>query len=63
MSKATLQSLHETVVSKFISLYKAIYKVGDKTKEYDFVSRNLHMSANPDLLNQPYKSNAVTIFV
>lgn len=63
MPKASLQSLHETVVSKFISLYKAIYKVGDKTKEYDFVSRNLHMSANPDLLNQPYKSNAVTIFV
>ena len=39
MPKASLQSLHETVVSKFISLYKAIYKVGDKTKEYDLITK------------------------
>lgn len=65
MTKPTLTSLQETVVSKFISLYKATFKIGDNIKEYDFASRNTTLS-NTGLTTKTIgkkNANAVTIFV
>lgn len=65
MTKPTLTSLQETIVSKFISLYKATFKIGDNIKEYDFASRNTTLS-NTGLTTKTIgktNANAVTIFV
>lgn len=65
MTKPIVTSLQETVVSKFISLYKATFKVGDSIKEYDFASRNTTLS-NTGLTTRTIgktNTNAVTIFV
>ncbi len=63
MPRPILKKLSEQTISKFISLYHSTSTIGDTTKEYDFVSRNTQMSADPKQLEKPYKANAVTIFV
>ena len=65
MTKPTLTSLQETVISKFISLYNATFEIGNKIKEYNFVSRNTTLS-NTGLTTKTIgktNANAVTIFV
>lgn len=55
-----LKSFVEKPVSKFISLYHAAFQIDDTVKEYDYVSRNVGLK---EINQQPYQSNAVTIFV
>lgn len=59
--KPILQSIRATPVSKFISLYHAIFSVNNHEKEYDFVSRNLNITETN--FSKPYTANAVTLFV
>ena len=63
MSKPELLKLTEKYISPYLSLYhsKSIYN--GTIKQYDFVSRQGFMSKNPKQLSQPYKSDAVSIFV
>ena len=55
-----LNSFIEKPVSKFISLYHAVFQIGETVKEYDYVSRNVGLK---EINQKPYQSNAVTIFV
>lgn len=55
-----LKSFVEKPVSKFISLYHAVFQIGETVKEYDYVSRNVGLK---EINQKPYQSNAVTIFV
>ena len=55
-----LNSFIEKPVSKFISLYHAVFQIGETVKEYDYVSRNVGLK---EIHQKPYQSNAVTIFV
>ena len=55
-----LKSFIEKPVSKFISLYHAVFQIGETVKEYDYVSRNVGLT---EINQKPYQSNAVTIFV
>lgn len=55
-----LKSFLEKPVSKFISLYHAVFQIGETVKEYDYVSRNVGLK---EINQKPYQSNAVTIFV
>lgn len=55
-----LKSFVEKPVSKFISLYHAVFQIGGTVKEYDYVSRNVGLR---EINQKPYQSNAVTIFV
>ena len=55
-----LKSFVEKPVSKFISLYHAVFQIGDVVKKYDYVSRNVGLK---EINQKPYQSNAVTIFV
>lgn len=61
MSQVKLTKIIEKPVSKFISLYHTVSQIGDKTKEYDFVSRNIGL--NPENMKHHTKANAVTLFV
>lgn len=51
-----LKSFVEKPVSKFISLYHAVFQIGDIVKKYDYVSRNVGLK---EINQQPYQSNAV----
>lgn len=55
-----LNSFIEKPVSKFISLYHAVFQIGETVKTYDYVSRNVGLK---EINQKPYQSNAVTIFV
>ena len=63
MSKPKLLKLTENYISPYLSHYHSESKYNGRIKEYDFVSRNSFMSAKPEKLSQPYKSDAVSIFV
>lgn len=63
MTKHKLVSLTETVISKYVSLYKSVTKTGDFTKEYDFISRNHGMTLESGEFGHPNNSNAVAMFV
>lgn len=63
MTKHKLVSLTETVISKYVSLYKSVTKTGDFIKEYDFISRNHGMTLESGDFGHPNKSNAVAMFV
>ena len=61
MSQVKLTKMIEKPISKFISLYHTVSQIGDKMKEYDFVSRNIGL--NPENMKHHTNTNAVTIFV
>lgn len=63
MSKPKLLKLTENYISPYLSHYHSESEYNGRIKEYDFVSRNSFMSAKPEKLSQPYKSDAVSIFV
>ena len=63
MSKPKLLKLTENYISPYLSYYHSESEYNGHIKEYDFVSRNSFMSAKPEKLSQPYKSDAVSIFV
>ena len=63
MSKPKLLKLTENYISPYLSHYHSESEYNGHIKEYDFVSRNSFMSAKPEKLSQPYKSDAVSIFV
>ena len=61
MSKPKLLNLNENYISPYLSHYHSESNINDSVKEYDFVSRK--KSLTPETLSQPYKSDAVSIFV
>ena len=61
MSKPKLLNLTENYISPYLSHYHSESNINDSVKEYDFVSRK--KSLTPESLSQPYKSDAVSIFV
>lgn len=63
MSKPKLLKLTENYISPYLSHYHSESEYNGHIKEYDFVSRNNFMSAKTEKLSQPYKSDAVSIFV
>ena len=63
MSKLKLLKLTENYISPYLSHYHSESEYNGHIKEYDFVSRNNFMSAKLEKLSQPYKSDAVSIFV
>lgn len=63
MSKPKLLKLTENYISPYLSHYHSESEYNGHIKEYDFVSRNNFMSAKLEKLSQPYKSDAVSIFV
>lgn len=63
MSKPKLLKLNENYISPYLSHYHSESEYNGHIKEYDFVSRNSFMSNKPEKLSQPYKSDAVSIFV
>ena len=63
MSKPKLLKLTEKYISPYLSHYHSESEYNGHIKEYDFVSRNNFMSAKLEKLSQPYKSDAVSIFV
>ena len=63
MSKPKLLKLTENYISPYLSHYHSESEYNSQIKKYDFVSRNNFMSAKPEQLSQPYKSDAVSIFV
>ena len=63
MSKPKLLKLTENYISPYFSHYHSESEYNGHIKEYDFVSRNNFMSAKLEKLSQPYKSDAVSIFV
>lgn len=63
MSKPKLLKLNENYINPYLSHYHSESEYNGRIKEYDFVSRNNFMSAKPEQLGQPYKLDAVSIFV
>ena len=63
MSKPKLVKLTENYISSYLAHYHSEYEYNGRIKEYDFMSRRTFMSAKPEQLSQPYKSDAVSIFV
>lgn len=61
MSKPKLLKLTENYISPYLSHYHSESSVNGTIKKYDFVSRK--KSLTPEKLCQPYKSDAVSIFV
>lgn len=61
MSKPKLLNLTENNISPYLSHYHSESSINGAIKEYDFVSRK--KSLDPETLIQPYKSDAVSIFV
>ena len=61
MSKPKLLNLKENYISPYLSHYHSESEYNGHIKEYDFVSRK--KALNPETLRQPYKSDAVSIFV
>jgi hydrolase, NUDIX family len=61
MSKSKLLNLNENNISPYLSHYHSEYSINGAIKKYDFVSRK--KSLTPEKLSQPYKSDAVSIFV
>lgn len=61
MSKPELLNLTENYISSYLSHYHSTSEINGKVKEYNFVSRK--KSLTPDTLSQPYKSDAVSIFI
>lgn len=61
MSKPELLKLNENYISPYLSHYHSESSINGHIKEYDFVSRK--KSLTPETLSQPYKSDAVSIFV
>ena len=61
MSKPKLLNLTENNISPYLSHYHSESSINGAIKEYDFVSRK--KSLNSEQLSQPYKSDAVSIFV
>ena len=63
MSKPKLLKLTENYISPYLSHYHSESEYNGHIKKYDFVSRTNFMSAKTEKLSQPYKSDAVSIFV
>lgn len=63
MSKPKLLKLTKNYISPYLSHYHSESEYDGHIKQYDFVSRTNFMSAKPEKLSQPYKSDAVSIFV
>ena len=63
MSKPKLLKLTENYISSYLSHYHSEYEYNGHIKEYDFMSRRTFMSAKTEKLNQPYKPDAVSIFI
>ena len=63
MSKPKLLKLTEKYISPYLTLYHSKSSYNGTIKQYDFISRKSFMSKNPEQLGQPYKSDAVSIFV
>lgn len=61
MSKPELLNLTENYISPYLSHYHSESNINDSVKEYDFISRKKSLA--PKQLSQPYKSDAVSIFV
>ena len=61
MSKPELLKLTENYISPYLSHYHSESSINGAIKKYDFVSRK--KSLTPEKLSQPYKSDAVYIFV
>ena len=61
MSKPKLLNLKENYISPYLSHYHSESSINGHIKEYDFVSRK--KASTPETLNQPYSSDAVSIFV
>lgn len=61
MTKPKLVKLTENYISPYLSHYHSESSINGHIKEYDFVSRK--KSLIPETLSQPYKSDAVSIFV
>lgn len=61
MSKPKLLNLTENYISPYLSHYHSESSINGHIKKYDFVSRKKSLS--PETLSQPYKSDAVSIFV
>lgn len=61
MSKPKLVKLNENHISPYLSHYHSESEYNSHIKEYDFVSRK--KSLTPEQLSQPYKPDAVSIFV
>lgn len=61
MSKPELLKLTENYISPYLSHYHSESSINGHIKEYHFVSRK--QSLTPETLSQPYKSDAVSIFV
>lgn len=61
MSKPKLLKLTENYISPYLSHYHSESEYNGHIKEYDFVSRKKSLA--PETLSQPYKSDAVSIFV
>mgnify|MGYP000843731261 FL=1 len=61
MSKPKLLKLTENYISPYLFHYHSESEINDHIKKYDFVSRK--KSLTPEQLSQPYKSDAVSIFV
>ena len=61
MTKPKLVKLTENYISPYLSHYHSESSINGHIKEYDFVSRK--KSLVPETLSQPYKSDAVSIFV
>lgn len=63
MSKPKLLNLDEYYISPYLTRYQSQSLINGHVKEYDFVSRHKALSIEPEKLSQPYKSDAVSIFV
>lgn len=63
MSKPKLLNLDSFYISSYLTRYhsQSLYK--GHIKEYDFVSRHNELAIEPEKFGQPYKSDAVSIFV
>lgn len=61
MSKPKLLNLTENNISPYLSHYHSESSINGAIKKYDFVSRK--KSLTPEKLSQPYKPDAVSIFV
>lgn len=61
MSKPKLLNLKENYISPYLSHYHSESSINGHIKEYDFVSRKKSLTF--ETLSQPYKSDAVSIFV
>ena len=61
MSKPELLKLTEKYISPYLSHCHSESSINGHIKEYDFVSRKKSLA--PETLSQPYKSDAVSIFV